>query len=175
MTAENCKVLTEADAAADVAGTPRPSVHDIMPVWQCHKQVRALKIRNITWRGSPPEDSNYLLDFEDASYAPLPVLKAYVHKHNPQPGGYYVVYEDGYASYSPAKAFEEGYTHVVAKGTLPARQPSLEERVAQLEKQVGTNKARIDAHFYEISKGKERVASDGMAAALSNTPDGRLR
>lgn len=28
-------------------------------------------------------------------------------------GGYYVVYSDGYASYSPAKAFEEGYTEVV--------------------------------------------------------------
>jgi len=26
------------------------------------------------------------------------------------PGDYYVVYEDGYKSISPAKAFEEGYT-----------------------------------------------------------------
>ena len=25
-------------------------------------------------------------------------------------GGYYVVYEDGYKSFSPSKAFDEGYT-----------------------------------------------------------------
>lgn len=25
-------------------------------------------------------------------------------------GGYYVVYEDGYESWSPAEAFEKGYT-----------------------------------------------------------------
>ena len=34
----------------------------------------------------------------------------YVKKHNPQAGGYYVVYEDGYKSWSPAEAFESGYT-----------------------------------------------------------------
>jgi hypothetical protein len=30
----------------------------------------------------------------------------------PQPGGYFVVYKDGYKSFSPAKAFEEGYTRI---------------------------------------------------------------
>ena len=35
-----------------------------------------------------------------------------VEKHNPEAGGYYVVYEDGYKSFSPAKAFEEGYTRI---------------------------------------------------------------
>jgi hypothetical protein len=34
-------------------------------------------------------------------------------KHAPEVGGYYVVYADGYKSYSPAKAFEDGYTQVV--------------------------------------------------------------
>jgi hypothetical protein len=33
----------------------------------------------------------------------------YIRKHNPQPGGYFVVYDDGYQSFSPAEAFEEGY------------------------------------------------------------------
>ena len=28
----------------------------------------------------------------------------------PEVGGYYVVYEDGYKSFSPAGAFESGYT-----------------------------------------------------------------
>ena len=37
------------------------------------------------------------------------VFKEFMDKHSPQVGGYYVVYKDGYKSYSPAQAFEEGY------------------------------------------------------------------
>ena len=33
-------------------------------------------------------------------------------KHQPTVGGYYVVYKDGYKSFSPADAFESGYTRV---------------------------------------------------------------
>ena len=36
----------------------------------------------------------------------------YVRKHQPRIGGYYVVYKDGYKSFSPAEAFEEGYTPI---------------------------------------------------------------
>lgn len=46
----------------------------------------------------------------EAEYAPFEVDATYLKKHSPQIGGYYVVYTDGYKSYSPAKAFEEGYT-----------------------------------------------------------------
>jgi hypothetical protein len=34
----------------------------------------------------------------------------FMSKHKPVAGGYFVVYEDGYESFSPAQAFEEGYT-----------------------------------------------------------------
>ncbi len=37
------------------------------------------------------------------------VPKEWAERHKPEPGGWYVVYTDGYASYSPAKAFEDGY------------------------------------------------------------------
>lgn len=47
---------------------------------------------------------------EDGRYAPFAVDDAYVQKHNPQAGGYFVVYADGYKSFSPSQAFEEGYT-----------------------------------------------------------------
>jgi hypothetical protein len=49
---------------------------------------------------------------EDSGYAPFPVDAAYVRKHKPEVGGYYVVYKDGYKSFSPAEAFEEGYSRV---------------------------------------------------------------
>ena len=33
-----------------------------------------------------------------------------IHKNKPFVGGYYVVYKDGYKSFSPADAFEDGYS-----------------------------------------------------------------
>lgn len=45
----------------------------------------------------------------EKGYAPFKVDKTYIQKHNPEVGGYYVVYKDGYKSYSPQQAFEEGY------------------------------------------------------------------
>jgi hypothetical protein len=40
------------------------------------------------------------------------VSKEYNDKHAPEIGGYYVLYDDGYESWSPAAAFESGYTLV---------------------------------------------------------------
>jgi hypothetical protein len=72
-----------------------------MPRYVCHKQVWALKIKAIGVSSFIPEDSRY---------AEIPLSQDYMVKHKPQAGGYYVVYQDGYESYSPAKAFEEGYS-----------------------------------------------------------------
>jgi len=77
-----------------------------MPKYQCHKQVYALKIKEVDFA----EDWKVRLVFEDESYTPLVIDSDFLNKHNPQDGGYYVVYENGYASYSPADVFEEGYS-----------------------------------------------------------------
>jgi hypothetical protein len=79
-----------------------------MPKYKCHKEVWALKIRDI----QPYKDNltKTLLFPEDPNYDYIEVDSFYMVKHSPQVGGYYVVYEDGYKSYSPAKAFEEGYS-----------------------------------------------------------------
>ena len=74
-----------------------------MPRYQCHKQVHALKIAAFDGAIITPADEGY---------APFVVTEDYVRKHNPEAGGYYVVYDDGYKSFSPAKAFEEGYTRI---------------------------------------------------------------
>ncbi|MEE9471214.1 MAG: hypothetical protein V3W32_05790 [Gemmatimonadota bacterium] len=73
-----------------------------MPRYKCHKEVHALKIIGIS------EDRSTLYHGRD--FAPIDVEPAWVAKHDPQVGGYLVVYEDGYTSYSPAEAFEAGYT-----------------------------------------------------------------
>jgi hypothetical protein len=93
--------------------------HAKWPLYQCHKQVRAIKIGSIHPLDNPdttgqsaaasygafiiPENGDFIAVIADANY---------MTKHNPQVGGYYVLYDDGYASYSPAKAFEEGYTRI---------------------------------------------------------------
>ncbi|HVI92099.1 MAG TPA: hypothetical protein VM659_27665, partial [Dongiaceae bacterium] len=56
-----------------------------------------------------------ILIFEDKAYAPIAIDAGYVRKHKPVEGGYLVVYEDGYRSFSPAEAFEGGYTKIVGK------------------------------------------------------------
>lgn len=85
-----------------------------MPKYKCHKEVHALKIAKIIFDselacGRETDGSAMIYPIEDG-YAPFRVEAEYLRKHNLQVGGYYVVYEDGYESYSPAKAFEDGYT-----------------------------------------------------------------
>jgi hypothetical protein len=77
-----------------------------MPRYVSHKEVWALRIAEINVE-------TLTITPEDAGYAPFVVGREYVEKHRPHAGGYYVVYSDGYKSFSPAKAFEEGYTRKV--------------------------------------------------------------
>lgn len=76
------------------------------PLYKCHKEVRALKIKEMKFS---PQVGNILVP-EDTAYTEFFVTDDYVAKHSPAAGGYWVLYKDGYQSYSPAEAFEEGYT-----------------------------------------------------------------
>ena len=80
-----------------------------MPKYKCHKVVWALKIENIKKVNTFDGIGSEIIP-ENKKYAPIHVTVDYMTKHQPQIGGYYVVYEDGYKSFSPAKAFEDGYT-----------------------------------------------------------------
>ena len=81
-----------------------------MPRYRCHKEVFALKIKAIE-PGHFIDGGATVIPVEEG-YAPFKVTEEYLRKHNPQAGGYYVVYDDGYKSWSPEKAFEEGYTRI---------------------------------------------------------------
>lgn len=90
-----------------------------MPRYRSHKTVHALRIKSIVTLTSEdmmstggPLPDGALIYPEEAGYGAVSVDQAYVAKHNPKVGGYYVVYADGYASWSPADAFEEGYTRI---------------------------------------------------------------
>lgn len=86
-----------------------------MPKYQCHKKVWALKIKDIVQAPADQERVNaggdwYIIP-EENGYARIMVgHDDFIVRHKPEVGGYYVVYDDGYKSYSPAKAFERGYS-----------------------------------------------------------------
>jgi hypothetical protein len=85
-----------------------------MPKYKCHKEVHALKIaeiRDTTVPGNESDGSRLIVP-ADEGFAPFRVHRDYMFKHKPQVGGYYVVYADGYISFSPAEAFEDGYTRI---------------------------------------------------------------
>ncbi|GAA0493452.1 hypothetical protein GCM10009097_06610 [Pigmentiphaga daeguensis] len=79
-----------------------------MPRYICHKQVWALKIESV--QEGVKDKNSVLLTFADEGYAPIHVDFDWYYRHKPEAGGYYVVYKDGYKSFSPAAAFEDGYT-----------------------------------------------------------------
>ncbi len=86
-----------------------------MPRYKCHKEVWALKIKAIRQNDQPTDlkGGSWILDVEEPGYAPIEVSHTdYILKHSPKVGGYYVVYRDGYQSFSPVKEFEDGYTRI---------------------------------------------------------------
>jgi hypothetical protein len=83
-----------------------------LPRWKCHKEVFAAKIAGIEPRASS-EPTRLLLDLGSGEPRAFADMDAdWLAKHQPEVGGYYVQYEDGYKSYSPAAAFESGYTRI---------------------------------------------------------------
>lgn len=79
-----------------------------MPRYRCHKIVHALEIGSVM-DGKDEVSARHIVP-RNVKYAPIQVSQAYIDKHHPEPGGYYIVYGDGYCSFSPKAAFEEGYT-----------------------------------------------------------------
>jgi hypothetical protein len=81
----------------------------LLPLWQCHKRVRAARVTHVeALRSHPPA---LRLSLEGVNTRVEVTAKWWSEKLG-ELGGYYVVYDDGYTSFSPAKAFEEGYTPI---------------------------------------------------------------
>ena len=85
------------------------------PRYVCHKKVWALKIHSVTYPAIPA--GVVILKFFDVMFLDREMPPAFLAKHDPRPGGYLVRYEDGYESFSPEKAFTEGYA--LMEGSRP--------------------------------------------------------
>jgi hypothetical protein len=97
-----------------------------LPKYRCHKVVGAVQINGIDHKQNPDITGNSAAGSYGAIITPrhstlhaFEVSAEYVIKHRPEVGGYYVVYEDGYASYSPAEAFESGYALIDESDEMP--------------------------------------------------------
>lgn len=89
-----------------------------LPQYKCHKVVRAGRIHSCIGGVLSVQVGNAkaVVEFD--------VGREWVKKHQPERDGYFVVYEDGYQSYSPAAAFEAGYSLIIDKdsnGTVLAQ------------------------------------------------------
>lgn len=125
--------VAAAEAAQDLTVRLPAQAQREMPRYQCHKIVHALKIKEVIKHAHPDPNADDAafeassafqgahLFPEERGYAPIAVDAAWYRKHDPTAGGYYVVYEDGYTSFSPAAAFESGYTRLgdVARAVAP--------------------------------------------------------
>ncbi len=79
------------------------------PRYRCHKIVQALKIAQVIVVNP---DASGTLAIDDDGFDTVEVSQGVLSRYVPLPGDYLVIYEDGYHSISPAKAFEEGYTRL---------------------------------------------------------------
>jgi hypothetical protein len=87
------------------------------PNYRCYKEVWADKV--VGERSSPPDrDTEIIQNYSGVDWCLetigwIQVSNELKHRGGPSPvGGYYVRYKDGFESWSPAKAFEEGYTRI---------------------------------------------------------------
>ncbi len=71
-----------------------------MPRYISHKRVWALEILNV---------DGHRLVFQEPGYAAFTAPDEMFTRYQPVKGDFYVVYADGYKSFSPRKAFVEGY------------------------------------------------------------------
>lgn len=88
----------------DEAGAPAAAME--MPRYVSHKQVWALEIMSIM---RDDVNATFVLEFCDKGYASMRPDRDMFARYVPVPGDFYVVYADGYKSFSPRKAFLEGY------------------------------------------------------------------
>ena len=80
-----------------------PSVYQLRR-WRCHSVVRAVKIVHIDL-----DPEKVVLQLTELPFS-IVVSVGWARCHSPEPGGYYVVHADGYASYMPAREFEANHS-----------------------------------------------------------------
>jgi hypothetical protein len=138
-----------------------------MPVYICHKRVRALEIRSIGAYRASATDKDGLereIVFADLGFPRIWVISNMFVRYTPMPGDYYVVYEDGYQSFSPRKAFLDGYT---PEGQIIQRDKTEADRLRDILRQCPRG-----PDFVDLGNGETmflHLPNKGGLAAFTET------
>lgn len=151
-------------------GTDEPSSNlDLLASWRSHKVVQAGKIKAISAeKGVIAELEVQMADGNVTVVKPSEKLFA---RGNAEVGDYLVLYGDGYVSWSPALAFEEGYTLLGAGPDAAAAEsaPSLGGAVRllleRLEAQANVLAESETNHAVDWARAHAKAALDGLRQA----------
>ncbi len=88
-----------------------------MKKYKCHKVVEGMEIDRISPFRDKPGQYSILGKDENDTVISFDTEEKWMDRHKPEVGGYIVRYEDGYVSYSPTQAFEEGYSLIVGSAS----------------------------------------------------------
>lgn len=116
-----------------------------MPLYRCHKEVRAARIMSVA-----DDTPTIVLGLSNGAMVEVTV-KWWDSKHG-KVGGYYVVYEDGYASFSPAEAFEDGYSALVEVPSDVAKPSAFGVGYEPQQQTGGTSATLTRAEDFEARK-----------------------
>lgn len=107
------------------------------PEYQCHKKVLAFKITEVT-----PRIGDVLLSSSEFPNDPVSVDIPWYLKFKPEVDSYFISYEDGYNSVSPAIPFESGYSLIpivssVEETLIPV--PSIDPAISSTSNEIVQN------------------------------------
>jgi hypothetical protein len=129
-----------------------------------HKKVLALKIKTVTV-GDFGHD--VLLTFEDSRYGER--IESVVKKPTPQPGWYFVQYEDGYISFSPADQFEKGNTYPKTfQDRVEVEKAELDEKISKLHTFLNTSVFADLDHEEQDRLNEQITAMESYSVILSD-------
>lgn len=181
--AKDCDLQIHSQAFFEDAFLSKPEAPKQMPEWICHKRVRAAKIRSMV---QTDVNAGGFLILDNGMNAKVDY--GWLKKHCPKLGGYYVEYKDGYHSYSPAEAFEEGYSPAPNMRPLTADELEFktlmegtqltEEQKAAIRMQdamLPEHRIQWDPAFKNSFKAMTGVDIDAVHKERSSIPDEEMR
>jgi hypothetical protein len=142
-----------------------------MPRYVSHKKVWALQIKSI----EPLANGGARLTFKEDGYAPRTMEPQWVQRHQAQAGGFLVQYSDGYLSWSPREAFEQGYTPAEDWGLPVTQEPKYQVGEAGRLVNRETGIAIPDAEPVITFRGKDVLLPAVLRFYVSNLPPGEHR
>lgn len=146
------------DEAPPVVGPVNLEAPPPMRRYKAHKIVQAAKIEACGPRG---DTFTLALEFPAIN---VEVPLSWAQRHEPHPGGYFVVYEDGYRSFSPAPAFEDGYrpleeetvSRFATAADVPANDPPPPLRAARVD-DVPVEPASREITTHQVNEANRQI------------------